>query len=124
MNVVVFSVFLSSRAEYCYLRGGGGRQYECCCLLCVSIFEGRILLLTGGGSMNVVVFSVFLSSRAEYCYLRGGGDSMNVVVFSVFLSSRAEYCYLRGGGQYECCCLLCVSIFEGRILLLTGGETV
>ena len=22
MNVVVFSVFLSSRAEYCYLRGG------------------------------------------------------------------------------------------------------
>ena len=74
--------------------------------------------------MNVVVFSVFLSSRAEYCYLRGGG-SMNVVVFSVFLSSRAEYCYLRGGGrQYECCCLLCVSIFEGRILLLTGGGTV
>ena len=69
MNVVVFSVFLSSRAEYCYLRGG--RQYECCCLLCVSIFKGRILLLTGGDSMNVVVFSVFLSSRAEYCYLRG-----------------------------------------------------
>ena len=78
----------------------------------------------GGDSMNVVVFSVFLSSRAEYCYLRGGGDSMNVVVFSVFLSSRAEYCYLRGRGQYECCCLLCVSIFEGRILLLTGEGTV
>ena len=89
-----------------YLRGPntvtyGGRQYECRCLLCVSIFEGRILLLTGGGgSMNVVVFSVFRSSRAEYCYLRGGRR------------------------QYECCCLLCVSIFEGRILLLTGGGTV